>query len=210
MDAGSQKFDIAEYTKSWKEVLGELKNSRNQFAKPGVSSVIDNILNSAKNTSSLSGCLSCIKSVAKYLSHESEIVRNIAATVLISLIVKAVELLSKETDPNVIKNTAKDLLEVIEQISDLKNNGSISLGKGAQNELSSAKAAITEKLKEANEANKDRFVSFEEKSQNGLPKEFTDQFEKAKDNLTGGISSKEFKDKLRTVTDSLIGLQKQI
>lgn len=200
MNLNLQTSDTAQYTKSFKEFLNGLKSPTEN---KDVGSTIATILNSAKSASDLQGCLSSVKSVAKYLSHDSEIVRNIAAEVLASLIGKAAELLSKETNPNTIKNAAKDLLEVVQKI----NDGSFSLSKGIQSDLNRAKQSIIIKLAETN---KDQFVRFQENSQNVLPKGFTDRIDKtlnkAIKTLSGGMSPQQASERLNVITDNLIGI----
>ncbi len=144
---------------------GNSKNLNNDNEQ----SVINSIFNAAKNSNTLGSCLSAINSVLGYLSHKSETVRKVAVEVIVSLVVKAAELLSKETDPNKITQAAGELFKVFDKLNELEGKGAITLNQGAKSSLSRTKEEILKKLAESTELNQDTFLS----SQN---KENSDQF----------------------------------
>ena len=99
----------------------------------------------------LSDCVGGISSIGRFLSHDSQEVRNIAAHVICKLVLKAARLLSEEKDPLKVREYSSALLEVIGTLRDLCKYGVIDLSISDSDKLIFAESLIVQKLKKEEE-----------------------------------------------------------
>ena len=195
VDINTQLPDLKKYTGT--DETG--KNLQRPENKNDIKSAIAEITTAAKNGDSLWGCIGAIKSVSKYLGHDSEIVRNIAANVIVCLIAQTVDFLRKETNPLAIKEAGSILLEVIKELGNMNNSGEIALGKGVKNDLEQACKDIIAILMCRSPIEKQGL------SKNSDQDEFISSLDKAKETLTGGVTSDQFVSTLNKSMNTLIG-----
>lgn len=146
-------------------------------------SVTGKIQSLAGNATDLPSCIKAIGQIIGFLSHEDKEVRNLAAVALTSLIEKAVKLLADVKDPKQLLEYSKILLDVVNQVQEKITDGSVNLDSLVKTSLEKSKQIIEELLQNNTLSNKgknnaDEFVSSE--------------LNKARRNLTGGISPDQF------------------
>ena len=148
---------LVSYRKFCECILKDLKDSDKQVKKTLSDFAVAHIMGFAQNTDSLGSCIAAILLIVPYLSHDSEKVRNIAAKILCTLIKKAAEFLADETDPRLILQYGKTLLDVIKKIETLESKGTISLGNSSKTDLEDAKHTL-KMLRISGGENEDEFI----------------------------------------------------
>ncbi|GEM_PF-6303519 len=133
--------------------------NNSELSESEIKSAISSIFGAAKNAVDLDSCLAAIKGIKKYLSHSSDKVKNIACEIMSSLIGKVAIFLSSEADPKKLIEAGEFLIEMIDELSGMNQNGSITMSANSMHTLSAAKKIIGNVLEKVSLANHDEFIS---------------------------------------------------
>lgn len=161
----------------------------------------------SKNQNDLGSCISTIKEITKFLSHDSELVRNVAANTLCCVIKKAVDHLSKISDPNTVKEVSQFLLKTIDKIE----GGNFNLSAENKKSLRDVKEilkALDKLTTNQTGLQRDEFVPFQNnETTNNSPgnHNFTRLLNKSKSNLIGSTNYDHFVSSVGQSINNLVG-----
>lgn len=144
------------------------KQDNSEFSESEIKNAISSIFSAAQNSVDLDSCLAAIKVIKKYLSHGSDKVKNIACEVMSGLIGKATMFLSSETNPGKLMEAGEFLIELIDELSGMDQNGLITMSANSMHTLSAAKKMIGEILRKTKINNQDEFMSSKNQNNQSL------------------------------------------
>ncbi len=140
-------------------ILKKLNGSHGEGEQGEIATAIRKICSVLNGCVGLSACLKGINAIKENLSHKSDIVRNFAGEVIALMILKAAKFLLDEKDPRKIMEASESLLQTMQELITLNNNGQINMSAKATLNLNVAKEIIKEVAKMTAVKDQDQFVS---------------------------------------------------